>query len=281
MTKDRKPPAFQFYAKDWLSSTQIALMKPAQEGGYIRLLAHCWDSGDCSLPDNDEDLCSLSRLSVEELRVVRRCFIKHPHKEGFLTNERLLDELLKQQNWRQKCSEGGKKSGKTRGKKPPKSETQPQQVKGTSDLLATKREVNPQVKPNSSSSSSLKKEGEDSLRSSSPPPTPKKGKQSDLFELPDWLTQEAGKEWKEFMAMRLRIRKPMEPGAIKMAIATLTGLRNEGHKPAEVLMQSVYHCWAGLFKIKNKEENYGKRTNDKGTIAGIAEVIARNRGDNN
>ncbi|MBP3955417.1 DUF1376 domain-containing protein [Gemmata sp. G18] len=116
-----KSPAFQFYAKDWLSSSKIALMPPEYEGAYIRLLAYCWDSGDCSLPDDDTVLSRLSRLGEGWLNggssVVRHCFMPHPAKPGFLTNHRLLEEAEKQAAWQRKSAEGGRKSAAKRAEK--------------------------------------------------------------------------------------------------------------------------------------------------------------------
>src|SRR5687768_1090940 len=98
---NKKPaPAFQMYAGDWLSSTRIALMTPAQEGGYARLLMHCWNDPDCSLPDDDEQLAVLSRLGPDwpgaSSERIRACFIPHPRKPGRLTQVRLLEERKKQ-----------------------------------------------------------------------------------------------------------------------------------------------------------------------------------------
>ena len=56
-------PYFKFYPNDWLGSQNIELMTPAEEGGYIHLLARAWNSCDCSIPDNDEILATLSRLN--------------------------------------------------------------------------------------------------------------------------------------------------------------------------------------------------------------------------
>jgi uncharacterized protein YdaU (DUF1376 family) len=115
-----KSPAFQFYPKDWLSSPKVQLMTPEQEGAYVRLLCYCWDSGDCSIPDNDDELAVLSRLGEGWFKggsgVVRRCFVPHPRKPGYLTNERLLEEAEKQDAWRQKSSAGGKQSAEKRKK---------------------------------------------------------------------------------------------------------------------------------------------------------------------
>lgn len=116
-----KSPAFQFYPSDWLASRKVAMMTPEQEGAYIRLLCYMWNDPDCSLPDDDEELAHLSRLREGWLKggssVVRKCFMQHPTKAGFLTHDRLLAEREKQTKWREKSAEGGKKSAETRAEK--------------------------------------------------------------------------------------------------------------------------------------------------------------------
>ncbi len=108
-----KPPAFQFYANDWLSSPAIMLMTPAQEGAYIRLLALSWQMG--GLPDDDEQLASLSRLGKGWLggasTIIRQQFVE---RGGKLVNKRLESERKKQRNWREKSRQGGVASGKSR-----------------------------------------------------------------------------------------------------------------------------------------------------------------------
>lgn len=123
---DNSPsPAFQFYPKEWLSSATVNLMTPAQEGGYFRLLCYAWLDKDCSLPDDDVQLATLSRLgegwlangSNQMSTVVRKCFVPHPKLAGRLVNVRLLKEREKQRLWREKSAKGGIKSGKTRSSK--------------------------------------------------------------------------------------------------------------------------------------------------------------------
>lgn len=113
-----KSPAFQFYPNDWLASRKVAMMTPDQEGAYIRLLCYMWNDPDCSLPDDDNELASLSRLHEGWLKggssAIRKCFMQHPEKVGFLTHDRLLTELKKQAKWREKSAEGGKKSAESR-----------------------------------------------------------------------------------------------------------------------------------------------------------------------
>jgi uncharacterized protein YdaU (DUF1376 family) len=136
-----RPPAFQFYAKDWLSSKKVLTMSLEEEGAYIHLLAHCWDSPDCTLPDDDSELAQLSRMGERWFNggssTLRKCFVCHPRKTGRLTNLRLLEEFRKYARWIQKSREGGLKSGKVRRN----------HLKGRSTVV--------EPKGNSSSSSSL------------------------------------------------------------------------------------------------------------------------------
>lgn len=90
-------------------------MTPSQEGAYIRLLCYDWDKD--GIPNDPDQLAKLSRVSVEEIRGVIECFITHPSKTGYLTNERLQEERLKQSDWRKKSSEGGKKGSAIRWNK--------------------------------------------------------------------------------------------------------------------------------------------------------------------
>ncbi len=111
-------PWFPMYTGDWLSSTPITLMTPAQEGGYVRLLIHEWEDDDCGLPDDNEKLAVLSRLGEAWLNggstVVRDRFVPHPTIPGKIINPRLYEEWKKSVNWREKSSEGGKKSAELR-----------------------------------------------------------------------------------------------------------------------------------------------------------------------
>jgi len=127
-----KPPAFQFYPGDWLSSTKISLMTPTEEGAYIRLLCHAWADPQCSLPNDDQILATLSRLGEgwfgESGSKIKGCF---KVKGNRLINERLKNEREKQKRWREKSVLGGIQSGKSRKDKALK-------LKGGSDLVLAK-----------------------------------------------------------------------------------------------------------------------------------------------
>jgi uncharacterized protein YdaU (DUF1376 family) len=140
-----KSPSFQFYPDAWLSSTSIALMTPAQEGAYIRLLCHCWQSEDCGIPDDDEALAELSRLRGQWLKHSGRIRAKFESVGGRLFNPRLIEERQKQAEWSRKSSEGGKRSAATRAQA---------NCKGGSMVVDECLQPNGQPNLNSSSSSS-------------------------------------------------------------------------------------------------------------------------------
>lgn len=168
MTK--RAPAFQFYANDWLSSTKVMLMTPAQEGAYLRLLLISWNDPDLSIPDDDQQLAILSRMGEGWLNggsaLVRSCFEQHPTKPGRLVNTRLVEEYEKQQEWREKSREGGKKSAQAR--------KEAKNIKGGSSVvdecLTVASNHKPTLLSSSSSSSSSKEEGKPPAFSDEPSP---------------------------------------------------------------------------------------------------------------
>lgn len=165
-----RPPAFQFYVKDWLTSRKIAVMNLSQVGAYSFLLAACWDSDDCSLPDDEKTLAALSRMGeqwvTDASAPVRACFVAHPKHPGYLTNERLLAEFKSLQKFRrdkQRAGQiGGVKSGLSRRQISAKdTEADP---KHTFDSASSK----PEAKRTSSSSSSILKKKEKSAQPATP-----------------------------------------------------------------------------------------------------------------
>jgi hypothetical protein len=67
-------------------------------------------------------------------------------------------------------------------------------------------------------------------------------------ELPDWIEREP---WDNWIEMRKKQKKPPTEAAIKLAINTLDKLRSEGNNPTDVLNQSTFHSWQGLFPVKD------------------------------
>jgi uncharacterized protein YdaU (DUF1376 family) len=107
----QKPPAFQFYAKDFIAGT--ATMSLQEVGAYVRLLCHQWDAGFVpSDPKERSRICACSLKQESELwRKVGKKFA--PHDDVFV-NERLEAERQKQAEYRRKQSDNGKASAAAR-----------------------------------------------------------------------------------------------------------------------------------------------------------------------
>lgn len=61
---DNKPPAFQFYAGDFLSSLDVAFMDMELRGAYITLLAYSWL--EYGIPDDDEVIAKILQCKDEK-----------------------------------------------------------------------------------------------------------------------------------------------------------------------------------------------------------------------
>ena len=94
-----KPPAFQFYAKDWNSSPTILSMSLHDRGIAITLMAHSWDSDEPgTLP---ESLLIVSRICAISMKNLRHFFEKWPQffiqRDGKLVNKKLHEHWLNYQ----------------------------------------------------------------------------------------------------------------------------------------------------------------------------------------
>lgn len=142
-----RPPAFQFYPKDWLDF-RVQRMSLAAQGAYLKLLCFMWadSTSQCSIIDNNELLARAIGTTVEgwlKLREEIQCESDpiFEEKGGHMVSARLRREATKQRNYRQLQAEKGKRSAQHR-------------------LNRSSTTVQPEYQPegNSSSSSSLKKE---------------------------------------------------------------------------------------------------------------------------
>ncbi|HEX6727878.1 MAG TPA: DUF1376 domain-containing protein [Nitrospira sp.] len=112
-----RPPAFQLYVKDWLTSKKRAAMALDQQAAYFNLLCHCWDTDDCALPDDRAILAALSELREHwnsRSTPVHQAFVPHPKKPDFLTNMRLYAEHQKYLQIQKERRRAGRESGASR-----------------------------------------------------------------------------------------------------------------------------------------------------------------------
>lgn len=117
-----KSPAFSFYVRDWLCSKTVSKLHSkaySKEGSnlcsrglnaYLFLLCAAWlEDGKPTLPDDDEELCALARVTPEEWEVIKPMVMsKFQHDTtGRFFNDRLNEEWEKQQKRKLNGSKGG------------------------------------------------------------------------------------------------------------------------------------------------------------------------------
>ena len=100
----KRPPAFQFYADDFLGGTQH--LTDAEVGLYIRLLCAQWNSG--GLPNDDAELASYGKAGKDGTRVDRVKSKFQLQEDGQLQNARLEAERGKQKDFRERQTKNGR-----------------------------------------------------------------------------------------------------------------------------------------------------------------------------
>ena len=133
--KENKSPAFQFYARDFLTDINVQLMSMEERGIYITLLAFAWlENG---VPN---DITVLSRLCgnpkdfEQSIQNVIKCFYE---QDGRLYNRRMESIRLEQKEKRAKASEAGKKGAQVRWQSDGKAMATPLQSHSTATATAT------------------------------------------------------------------------------------------------------------------------------------------------
>ena len=101
-----KPPAFQFYADDFVAGTSI--LTTEEVGAYILLLCHQWNTG--SIPNDDNLIRRIAKITQAfDLGLLKT---KFELVDGVLKNPRLEREREKQRLFREKQAENGTKGGR-------------------------------------------------------------------------------------------------------------------------------------------------------------------------
>lgn len=106
-----KPPAFQFYVKDWLTGTRR--LSWAAKGAYIDLLAWSWDNG--PLPLRTSEIARVIGAVASEFARLWKELIRHWVRTplGYI-NQRLEGERRKQKAFRRLQAAKGRASAEAR-----------------------------------------------------------------------------------------------------------------------------------------------------------------------
>jgi hypothetical protein len=72
------------------------------------------------------------------------------------------------------------------------------------------------------------------------------------FELPDWVPKT---EWSAFVDHRKKLKKELTPYSMNLAVKQLQKIVDEGHKPEDVINESILRGWRSFYAPKNIETN--------------------------
>lgn len=169
---------------------------------------------------SDPELAGWMRISVADLKRT---------KDMFLT-KRFIDETWKLINWEKRQQETSAAAERMRRHRDKSRDVTVAQPLRNSDVTVAQLAGARQIRL-------------DEIRLE-PPLIPPRGKK--VFVLPEWIPQQ---DWDDYLAMRLKIRKPATERAKQLAVLKLDELRSQGHSPAAVLQQSILRDYQGLFPI--------------------------------
>jgi hypothetical protein len=75
------------------------------------------------------------------------------------------------------------------------------------------------------------------------------------FEIPDFMDK---KTWNDFLAMRVKIKKPATENAKILLVKKLTELKSLWNDPTKVLERSIVNNWQDVFALPENHGNGGK-----------------------
>lgn len=73
-----------------------------------------------------------------------------------------------------------------------------------------------------------------------------------MLQLPLWMTGEVLEAWEEYVAQRIKDKKPMTPRSMKGRLDRLEALRAAGHDPLVCLDEAINYHWLDFYAPKDK-----------------------------
>jgi hypothetical protein len=107
------PPAFQWYAKDWLSECIALGLSQEEKAAYADMMSVCWLEGGISVePTRLARVLSVTpKQAAETWEAVKSRF---QVTNGHAKHVALEEQRARQEAWREKSSKGGKQSAARR-----------------------------------------------------------------------------------------------------------------------------------------------------------------------
>lgn len=208
-----------FYTGDYLRDTRH--LTPLKHGVYVLLLFHCWDQRG-PLPLDEQECSGIANCrsadEVEALRYILERFFTRM-EDGWY-NRRIQHEIERASAISIKRKYAGAKGYQARAKQLPS-----KRYASASTLTTTTTTT-----PTTTTSK-----------------TKAKGLAQAPFVLPDWIPLE---HWQAWIEARTKTRHAPTDYAKRLAVIKLDNLREQGHEPAQVLMNAAFNGWSGLFPPK-------------------------------
>lgn len=249
-----KRPASQYYWGDWRRDTALQACSLAARG--------LWHEMNCLMHDCDPygHLCvGATAMQPSQLaRLVgitpKECSALLAELDGAGVFSRTAEgviysrRMVRDEDLRERRANGGK-AGAEHGVKGAEHGAKGGRPNATKGGLVTPLQHGKEPPPASASASASAENG------GIPPEPPARKRAREAGppdQLPGWVDATA---WEGYEAMRKAARKPMTPAARRLAVAELAKLRDAGHDPTEVLRQSTFRSWVGLFPLKPETVN--------------------------
>lgn len=129
-----KPPAFQFYAKSWLSATRV--ISVAARGAYMDLLAWSWDNG--PIPKSDKAKAGIVGVSEAQFKRLWSEFsLKWQETAVGLVNLRLEQQRAQLHAFKQGKAESGRKGAESRWQPDGTAIDSPSKINGSTSSSTT------------------------------------------------------------------------------------------------------------------------------------------------
>jgi uncharacterized protein YdaU (DUF1376 family) len=207
------------YLRDTVHLTMV------EDAAYRRML-DLYYASEKPLPLDFEYLCRLVRARETQEREATHSILSHFFQkcEDGWRNKRADEEIRKGKARVKAARVNGKRGGR------------PITQRVSRNNPAGSRSDNPEL----------------NYQNQKPKPKAKEEKHSAVA-LPEWLPQEA---WTSFEENRKELRKPLTKRAKELVLTELGKLRQAGHEPAAVLLQSVRKGWLDVFPLKDQPKAY-------------------------
>jgi hypothetical protein len=237
-------PGFYFYTGDWQKKTRVlsanakaawidllCLMDDAQPRGVVTLSIE-QIARYLSMP------CEVAGAAILELELTRVADVTPSLKDAVFTSEYdVCHSNVTVMSRRMMREESARETARLRQKRNRRhAHVTPMSHENTGPLPSPSPSPSLLIKDKEGSVSKLK-----SVKKESPLPA---------FSLPEWIDPVA---WAGFVAMRVKIKKPMTDRAKQMLVTKLEAFKAAGADVAAILRQSEFKCWQDVYALKTEE----------------------------